>query len=438
MRRNLTILVAASTSAVVLALVIPLALLVGRLAQDRAVSAATQQAQSVALLVATDTGSDELTALLSQSDQRTGLRTSVVPANGSALGPAVQVVDLSRARAGQSFTRLEGEEPDGAAVYLPVAIASGTTVVRVGVTKPTLTHGVARARALLVGLGLGLVAFSLAAAVLLARRVSAPLVGVAQVAHDLRRGQLQRRVVPGGPPEVQEVGIALNQLAGRIGELLQAEREAAADLSHRLRTPVTALRLAIDATADADERARLREQLDRLESTVDAVVRQSRQPATGAVGADGEAVTPARADLSAIAAERVTFWSALAEDQQRDVRRSIDAGAIVRADPQDLVDALDVLLDNVFAHTATGVGFAVGVHRTSGRVELVVADDGPGLPAPDQLGRGRSSAGSTGLGLDIVRRIAAATGAELTLGTGDGGGARVSLRWPAAVDRSDR
>jgi signal transduction histidine kinase len=422
----------------VLALVIPLALLVGRLAQDRAVSAATQQAQSVALLVATDTGNDELAALLSQSDQRTGLRTSVVPAKGSAFGPAVLAADLTRARAGQSFTRLEGEEPDGAAVYLPVAIASGTTVVRVGVTKPTLTHGVARARALLVALGLGLVAFSLAAAVLLARRVSAPLVGVAEVAHDLRRGQLQRRVVPGGPPEVQEVGIALNQLAGRIGELLQAEREAAADLSHRLRTPVTALRLAIDATVDADERARLREQLDRLESTVDAVVRQSRQPATGAVGADGEATTPASADLSAIAAERVTFWSALAEDQQRDVRRSIDARAIVRADPQDLVDALDVLLDNVFAHTATGIGFAVGVRRTSGRVELVVVDDGPGLPAPDQLGRGRSSAGSTGLGLDIVRRIAAATGAELTLGTGDGGGARVSLRWPAADDPSDR
>jgi signal transduction histidine kinase len=445
MRRNLTILVAASTSAVVLALVIPLALLVGRLAQDRAVSAATQQAQSVALLVATETGTatgtEQLSALLSQSDQRTGLRTSVVPAKGSALGPAVVAADLSRARAGQSFTRLEGEEPDGAAVYLPVAIASGTTVVRVGVTKPTLTHGVARARALLVALGLGLVAFSLAAAVLLARRVSAPLVRVAEVAHDLRRGQLQRRVVPGGPPEVQEVGIALNQLAGRIGELLQAEREAAADLSHRLRTPVTALRLAIDATADGDERARLREQLDRLESTVDAVVRQSRQPATGAggaVGADGETTIPLSADLSAIAAERVTFWSALAEDQQRDVRRSIDAGATVRADPQDLVDALDVLLDNVFAHTATGVGFAVGVHRTSRLVELVVEDDGSGLPAPDQLGRGRSSAGSTGLGLDIVRRIAAATGAELTLGTGDGGGARVSLRWPAAADHSDR
>lgn len=421
MRRNLTVLVAASTSAVVLALVIPLALLVGRLAQDRAVAAATQQAQSVALLVATDTGLDELTTLLSQSDQRTGLRTSVVPASGATVGPAVDASDLAQARSGQSFTRVGGEEPDGAAVYLPVTVTSGTTVVRVGVTHPTLTHGVARARALLVTLALGLLLFSLAAAVILARRVSAPLVRVADVAHDLRRGQLDRRVVPGGPPEVHEVGSALNQLAGRIGELLQAEREAAADLSHRLRTPVTALRLAIDTTEDGEERARLREHLDRLESTVDAVVRQSRQPVTGA----------GSTDLSAVVTERVEFWSVLAEDQQREVRRSIAPGVTVPVDRQDLVDAVDVLLDNVFAHTDARVGFAVDVRRTPGFVELVIEDDGPGLPTPDRLGRGRSSAGSTGLGLDIVGRMARATGGALQLGNGDGGGARVSLRWPA-------
>jgi signal transduction histidine kinase len=423
MRRNLTVLVAASTTAVVLALVIPLGLLVGRLAQDRALAAATQQAQSVALLVATATPAQELGSLLGLSDQRTGLRTSVVPAQGSAVGPAVDAGPLSRARTGQSFTRLDGEDPDGAAVYLPVAIQSGTTVIRVGVTQDALSRGVARARAALVAMGAVLVALSLAGAIVLARRVSAPLVSVADVAHDLQGGRLDRRVEPAGPPEVRQVGTALNQLAGRIGDLLQAEREAAADLSHRLRTPVTALRLAIDTTADPDERARLREHLDRLEGTVDAVVRQSRVSTADRAGT--------LTDLSTLAEQRVAFWSALAEDQHRAVRRAIEAGLSVPADPQDLVDALDVVLDNVFAHTATGTGFAVTVRRTAGGVELLVEDDGPGLPDPERRGRGQSSAGSTGLGLDIVARIAEATGAQLTLGASGTGGAAVSLHWPA-------
>ena len=178
MRRNLTLLVAATTTAVVVALVIPLALLVGRLAQDRALAAATQQAQSVALLIATNTSSAQLESVLALSDQRNGLRTSVAPptgapaATGTPIGPAMPAVDLARARQGQSFTRLSGQEPDGAAVYLPVAVGAGTYAVRVGVTHDALTDGVRRARILLVTLALGLVVASLVAAVLLARRVS--------------------------------------------------------------------------------------------------------------------------------------------------------------------------------------------------------------------------------------------------------------------------
>ncbi len=429
MRRNLTLLVAATTTAVVLALVIPLALLVGRLAQDRAIAAATQQAQSVALLIAVRTPVDQLGSLLTLSDERSGLRTSVVPATGAALGPAVGATDLARARGGESFTTFSGQDGDGAAVYLPVAVAGGTSVVRVGVTPDALTDGVARARIALIALAFGLVVASLAAAVALARRITAPLVGVAEVAHDLRRGDLQRRVQPGGPPEVQEVGTALNQLAGRIGELLQAEREAAADLSHRLRTPVTALRLAVDTTADEGERARLREHVDRLEGTVDSVVRQARRPATHS---DGGAM---QADLAQIVSDRVDFWGPLAEDQHRALSVQIDQPEVlVPADPQDITDVVDVLLDNVFAHTEPGVGLAVSVRVTAGEAALVVEDEGPGLPDLEQLGRGRSGAGSTGLGLDIVGRVARATGATLDLAQGTRGGARVSLRWPVGRD----
>jgi signal transduction histidine kinase len=428
MRRTLTVLVAACSSAAVLALVIPLALLVGRLAQDRAVAAATQQAQSVALLIATGTPVDRLADVVALGDQRTGFRTSVVPPTGTPLGPAIESVDLTRARTGEAFTTFPGGAADGAEVFLPVAAGSGTSVVRVGISTADLHQGVAQARILLAALGFGLVLLSLLAAVALARRVSAPLVRVAEVAHDLRGGDLERRVQPDGPAEVREVGTALNALAARIGGLLQAEREAAADLSHRLRTPVTALRLAVDTTTDPEERGRLREHLDRLEATVDVVVRQARVPANHGAQPD------VRADLTAIVTERAAFWTALAEDQHRDLRTAISGvDAVVRADPQDLVDVVDVLLDNVFAHTPVGTDLAIAVVADAMSVSLVVSDDGPGLPPAGELARGQSSAGSTGLGLDIVTRVAATSGAELELGASPAGGAQISVRWPRAT-----
>jgi signal transduction histidine kinase len=438
MRRTLTVLVAASSSAVVLALVIPLALLVGRLAQDRALAAATQQAQSVALLIATGTTTDQLRDVIALGDERTGLHTSVVPPKGAAVGPAVEPASLARARGGEAFTTFPGTSAEGAEVFLPVAATSGTTVVRIGVPPASLREGVTRARILLAALGLGLIVASLVAAATLARRVSAPLVRVAEVAHDLRGGALDRRVRPDGPAEVREVGTALNQLAGRIGDLLQAERDAAADLSHRLRTPVTALRLAVDTTADPADRARLREHLERLEGTVDSVVRQARQPVTGAPG------SAAGVDLAAVVGERVAFWSALAEDQGRQLAATVEVGGgpgagadatWIPVAAQDLCDVVDVLLDNVFAHTDAGVALSVLVRSGIDHVELVVEDDGPGLPAADQLGRGHSSAGSTGLGLDIARRVADASGGSLHLGESPTGGARISLSWPHTARR---
>jgi signal transduction histidine kinase len=84
-------------------------------------------------------------------------------------------------------------------------------------------------------------------------------------------------------------------------------------------------------------------------------------------------------------------------------------------------------LGNVFAHTPDGTAFAVGlVARDGGGAVLTVSDAGAGLP-PALSARGASGAGSTGLGLDIVRRAASAAGGGLVLGTGPSGGARVTV-----------
>ena len=91
--------------------------------------------------------------------------------------------------------------------------------------------------------------------------------------------------------------------------------------------------------------------------------------------------------------------------------------------------ALDALLGNVFDHTPEGTGYRVQLGVVGEAVELAVEDDGPGLPT-DAVERGRSGAGSTGLGLDIVRRTAATAGGELRLERGPSDGARVVLRLP--------
>ena len=90
----------------------------------------------------------------------------------------------------------------------------------------------------------------------------------------------------------------------------------------------------------------------------------------------------------------------------------------------ELSTVVDTLLENVFAHTPAGTDYRVEVRddRT-----LVVSDDGPGLPSDKVLLRGASGAGSTGLGLDIVRRAAERSGGGVTPGTSKAGGARFEI-----------
>lgn len=82
-----------------------------------------------------------------------------------------------------------------------------------------------------------------------------------------------------------------------------------------------------------------------------------------------------------------------------------------------------------FKHTPEGTGFAVTLHRGEGAVLLLVGDAGRGIADPDAaLRRGSSGAGSTGLGLDIARRVAESTGGGLKIGVSALGGAQVQLR----------
>src|SRR5256886_14043874 len=128
--------------------------------------------------------------------------------------------------------------------------------------------------------------------------------------------------------------------------------------------------------------------------------------------------------------ERADLWHPLAEDQERPMMVEVAAGPVlVGVSSEDLAACTDVLLETVFSHTAEGAAFTVRLsRRAGGGAWLVVADDGPGFPDTDPTERGRSGGGSTGLGLDIARRIAEASGGSLTIGRSTSGGGAVTVR----------
>lgn len=421
MRRRISWLVVATTSTVVVSFVVPLCLLVRTLAEDRAMAAADQEARNVALLVAGVPDDDRLALLLAGRDTQEPA-TSVLTADGVQIGGDVPMAgdpEVQRALAGEAFRVVDD---DGGAVVLPVILEEGTAVVRSTVDRDELRAGVPQAWAGIIGLGAVLLAASIAIAMRLGRRISEPLLEVAGTAHRLRDGDLSARAEPRGTGETRELARALNGLAERTTELLAAERAVVGDLSHRLRTPVTALRLDAEAVQDHAIQDRLQEHLAVLQRTVDALVREARRPVRSDL--------TARCDAAAVVAGRVAFWRPLAEDQGRRSEVLLSPGPLpVRLAEDDLRDLVDVVVDNVFAHTPEGVPLRVELRvdrAAAGReAVLVVSDAGPGF-AEER----RDRPGSTGLGLDIAARTAQGMGGRLRCGRSPEGGALVEVVLP--------
>jgi signal transduction histidine kinase len=312
--------------------------------------------------------------------------------------------------------------PAGVEILIAVeGLPGGTAVIRTFVPETRLHRGVTRAWLLLGCVGFGLLALSVAVAGQLARSLVRPLAAVAGVSDRLATGDLSARATLAGPPEVRRVGAGLNQLAARIGELLAHERETVADLSHRLRTPLTALRIDAESLRDAAERAQLLDDVGTVERTVNKIIHEARRPA----GAGDDVGCEAGVVIS----ERAAFWQPLAEDTERRMTVDVAAGRMpVRVSREDLATCADILLENVFAHTPDGAACAIRLsRRESGGAWLVVADEGPGFPQADPTERGRSSVGSTGLGLNIARRIAERSGGTLSIGRSASGGGVVTV-----------
>ncbi|MBQ0983612.1 HAMP domain-containing histidine kinase [Streptomyces sp. F63] len=453
----------AVTAMVVVAFAVPLGLVVGEMARDRAFANAERQAAAIGPALAITTDRAELERAVASTDSGADGRIAVhVPPAGNDAGAETGAEAGSEARsaAGQGHgagseaaeigrSRASGRDlaaavrrgrgsvtavPGGFALLQPTAVGAGkTAVVEVFVPDEEVTAGVHTAWLVLGGVGLALVLGSVAVADRLGTRMVRPAGQLAGAAQDLGAGRLGTRVPVAGPAELRSAAAAFNSMADQVVRLLANERELAADLSHRLRTPLTVLRLNAASLGDGPAADQTRAAVAQLESEVDQIIRTAREqrPPPAAPESPAAADGGGGCDASEVIRDRMAFWSALAEDEGRTAGLAgVERAARVPVARPELAAALDALLGNVFRHTPEGTDFAVDVHHADGAVIVLVSDAGPGIADPGtalRRGHGDGRRGSTGLGLDIVRRVAESTGGDVRVGRSVLGGAEVRM-----------
>lgn len=454
MRRSLAGVALAVTSMVALSFLIPLGALVMSLVRAQGVTAAEQRAAALAPVLTLTTDPSALRESAASLDASEHLVVHLPDAD--ALGRSRAPAALLR-RAQQGRESISQEIPGGWICLQPVVLPGDrVAVIENFVPEEELSHGVKESWAVMLFLAVALIGGSVLVADRLGAKVVRSSKRLAQASRALGRGDLDTRVDPMGPKELRDAGIAFNAMAHRMTELLAVERELVADLSHRLRTPLTALHLASERMAGTPESARVEAAVAELEAELRAIIAAARSPlAVGPMGqgmlgteppAGRQSAAPGaagpRCEAADVVRRRTAFWSVLAEQQDRPCSLELtQEPTAVSLSADDVAAVVDALIGNVFRHTAAGTPLGVRVVRTALAVELEVEDGGPGIPEPDlALSRG-SSTGSTGLGLDIAQRAASATGGSVRITRGRLGGAHITVSFalaPTTVSRAGR
>jgi two-component system, OmpR family, sensor kinase len=280
-------------------------------------------------------------------------------------------------------------------------------------------------------IGLAVVAAGLVLAWILAGSIAGPVEKLRAAAGRLGRGDLDARVEPEGPQEIDELGRSFNRMAGALSSNLNAQRDFVANASHQLRTPLTGIKLRLEAIRGeggraAEEAAKAEAELDRLSALVDDLLALAR--------ASSEEAAAEHVDLGEAARAAERRWAGQAAGAGHELTLVDGGGGTVLAAPGDIAHILDNLIENAIRYSPAGTRITVGA---DGRA-LVVSDTGPGIPSAERervferfyRGAGARRTGpGTGLGLAIVAELAERWGGRVELL--DGPGTRVRASWPA-------
>lgn len=327
-------------------------------------------------------------------------------------------------------------------IELPIYPDAGPKSVRLVVSGGPafgrqIVNSVAQAWALA-----GLVAVILAAGIgwLASRRITRPVLALAEATGRMAGGDLSARVETLGGLEFGSLGRAFNEMAGRVETTIQALRRFAADAAHELKTPLTALRTDLELAEGETDPAclsglleRAREQVSELERLTSGLLDLSRLE-TGAVALEKE-----RFDLCSLARQLSERYAARAEQAEQEFVLEVgQEPVLILGSPSRLELALGNLLENALKFTPGGGTVRMRLEQSEAMVHLIVEDSGIGIPEPDlalifaRFHRGRNASGypGSGLGLAIVRAVAEAHGGMAYAENGVGSGARFWIELP--------
>jgi two-component system, OmpR family, sensor kinase len=319
-------------------------------------------------------------------------------------------------------------------VTVPVVDAGRVVgAVRVSAPRDEVVARVHRSWLRLIAIGVAVLIGALVLAWILAAAVAGPLARLRDTAGRLGSGDLDARAPTKGPTEIAELGASFNTMADALGSSLRAQRDFIANASHQLRTPLTGLKLRLEAIrgeggAAAENAAKAEQELDRLGALVDDLLALASASTTTSTGAP--------VDLAAIVGQAVDRWSGPAVEARKTVQEGRRQSVEVVADASDLAHVVDNLVENALRYSPPGSTVTVEAAAEDGRATLAVSDDGPGIPSADRARvferfyrgtNGRQSGPGTGLGLAIVAELVERWGGRVRLE--DGPGTRVEVEF---------
>jgi signal transduction histidine kinase len=314
------------------------------------------------------------------------------------------------------------------ALYVAVPVSSAGQIlgsVRVSFPISDVNHKIAVQRTRLLASGLAIASLVSLFSVWLARWVTRPIAALQTTTRRFGQGNLSARAkTDDGPDDVRRLAHEFNAMAERLDALVESQNAFVADASHELRSPLTAIRLQLEAmeygTIDTidNRRNRALDEVNRLSRNVDGLLLLASQSAQQRGSADTVV------DLHSVLVDRASFWETLTKENG--IALTIDATGrlLVRVAPDRVATVLDNLIANAIDAAPTGSTITLSGLIVDNNVELHVVDEGPGM-TPDQrvaafdrfwrASSRRTALGGSGLGLAIARKLAAADRGVLRL-----------------------